>query len=116
MSILTGRELEFLAGLQTNWRRLYLSEIGRLLKQDDTCDEQSGVPSSHRTQGKYEMTRYGWMSCFAVAAMLVGLSFGSALADETVTIGGTRAVLIKPKAPRASVILMPGGYGNIRPR
>jgi hypothetical protein len=36
-----------------------------------------------------------------------------AFADETVTIGGSRAVLIKPAAPRASVILMPGGDGAI---
>jgi hypothetical protein len=35
-------------------------------------------------------------------------------ADETVTVGGTRAVLIKPKAPRGSVILLPGGDGAIR--
>ena len=41
MSMLTGRELEFLASLRTNWRRLYLSEVGRLLKVDETCDEQS---------------------------------------------------------------------------
>jgi hypothetical protein len=38
----------------------------------------------------------------------------SALADETVTIGGSRAVLIKPAVPRASVILLPGGDGAIR--
>jgi hypothetical protein len=31
-----------------------------------------------------------------------------------VSIGGSRAVLIKPKAPHASVILMPGGDGSIR--
>ncbi len=37
-----------------------------------------------------------------------------AFADETVTIGGSRAVLIKPAAPRASVILLPGGDGAIR--
>ena len=47
--------------------------------------------------------------------MLAGLSCAPAMADETVSIGGSRAVLIKPKAPRASVILMPGGDGNIRP-
>jgi hypothetical protein len=35
-------------------------------------------------------------------------------ADETVTVGGSRAVLIKPKAPRGSVILLPGGDGAIR--
>src|SRR4051795_6751063 len=60
------------------------------------------------------MTRYGRMSCFAAAAMLAGLSFGSALADETVNIGGSRSVLIKPKAPHGSVILMAGGDGAIR--
>jgi hypothetical protein len=36
-----------------------------------------------------------------------------ARADETVSIGGSRAVLLKPSAPRASVILMPGGDGRI---
>ena len=51
---------------------------------------------------------------FLVAAAIVGLVCGPALADETVSIGGSRAVLIKPKAPRASVILMPGGDGAIR--
>src|SRR6266478_477307 len=61
------------------------------------------------------MKRYGWMGCFGAAAMLAGLVCASAMADETVSIGGSRAVLIKPKAPRASVILMPGGDGNIRP-
>src|SRR5438045_8982681 len=60
------------------------------------------------------MTRYGWMSCLAAAAMLAGLSFGSAVADETVNIGGSRSVLIKPNAPRGSVILMAGGDGAIR--
>ena len=45
---------------------------------------------------------------------MVGLAGAPAFADETVSIGGSRAVLIKPNAPRASVILMPGGDGNIR--
>jgi|tagenome__1003787_1003787.scaffolds.fasta_scaffold19430049_2 hypothetical protein len=40
MSILTGRELEFPTGLRTNWRSRYLSEVARLLKKDETCDEQ----------------------------------------------------------------------------
>jgi hypothetical protein len=45
---------------------------------------------------------------------LVGLvAATSALADETVTVGGSRAVLIKPASPKASVILMPGGNGAI---
>ncbi|MGB8402291.1 alpha/beta hydrolase [Bradyrhizobium sp.] len=54
------------------------------------------------------------MTCFAVALLFTTVACTPALADETVTIGGTRAVLIKPNAPRASVILMPGGDGAIR--
>jgi hypothetical protein len=46
---------------------------------------------------------------------LLGVFASAALADETVTVGGSRAVLIKPKAPRGSVILLPGGDGAIRP-
>jgi hypothetical protein len=38
---------------------------------------------------------------------------GAALAQETVSIGGSNAVLLRPAAPRASVILMPGGDGRI---
>jgi len=39
MSILTGRELEFLASLNSNWTRLYRNELARLLhKVDDPCD------------------------------------------------------------------------------
>jgi hypothetical protein len=49
--------------------------------------------------------------CFAVV-LFAGTA---AFADETVSVGGSRAVLIKPKAPHASVILMPGGSGAIRP-
>jgi hypothetical protein len=59
------------------------------------------------------MKRYPGIGVWGVAAILAGLVGGSALADETVSIGGSRAVLIKPKAPRASVILMPGGSGQI---
>jgi hypothetical protein len=53
----------------------------------------------------------------AVAAMLstfAALACPPAFADETVNIAGSRAVLIKRGAPRASVILMPGGDGAIR--
>lgn len=49
----------------------------------------------------------GLVALFAAAATPV-------LADETVTVGGSRAVLIKPAAPRGSVILLPGGDGAIR--
>jgi hypothetical protein len=54
MSILTGRELEFLASLRTDWSRLYWNELARLLKEDDDASEagheihsiapQSGCP------------------------------------------------------------------------
>jgi hypothetical protein len=39
MSMLTGRELDFLASLRTSWHRLYLSEVERLLKEVDECDD-----------------------------------------------------------------------------
>ena len=53
-------------------------------------------------------------SCFVAALLFVGFGSTLAVADETVTIGGSRSVLIKPNAPRASVILMAGGDGAIR--
>jgi len=46
--------------------------------------------------------------------MLAVFACTPTLADESVTIGGSRAVLIKPSAPRGSVILLPGGDGAIR--
>jgi hypothetical protein len=46
-------------------------------------------------------------------AMLCVATMMPARGDETVDIGGSHAVLLKPKAPRASVILMPGGNGAI---
>ena len=40
MSILTGRELEFLTSLNASWARLYRNELARLLhKVDDRCGE-----------------------------------------------------------------------------
>jgi hypothetical protein len=35
MSILTDRELEFLASLRLDWRRFYWNELVRLLREDD---------------------------------------------------------------------------------
>ncbi len=53
---------------------------------------------------------------FVGSLVLLVATFGaSASADETVQIGGSSAVLLRPKAPHASVILMPGGDGAIRP-
>jgi hypothetical protein len=60
------------------------------------------------------MTKRFWIDCLGLAALLAAFAAAPALADETVNVGGSRAVLIKPKAPRASVILMPGGDGAIR--
>ena len=59
------------------------------------------------------MKRHHGIGYLGAVAIVFGLFCGSALADETVSIGGSRAVLIKPNAPRASVILMPGGSGAI---
>jgi hypothetical protein len=51
---------------------------------------------------------------FGFAATFVAFVCAPAAADATVSVGGSRAVLIKPAAPRASVILLPGGDGAIR--
>lgn len=49
-----------------------------------------------------------------LAALAIALLGGAtAFADETVTIGGSRAALIKPARISASVILLPGGDGAI---
>ncbi|MGC2778757.1 MAG: alpha/beta hydrolase [Bradyrhizobium sp.] len=48
-----------------------------------------------------------------LALMLSAPAIGAAFADETVTVGGSRAALIRPAAVRASVILLPGGDGAI---
>ena len=53
-------------------------------------------------------------SLLLLSTLLAAIVAKPALADETVTVGGSRAVLIKPKAPRGSVILLPGGDGAIR--
>ncbi|MFN3890688.1 MAG: alpha/beta hydrolase [Beijerinckiaceae bacterium] len=51
----------------------------------------------------------------ALSVSLLAGASGVAWAQtaETVNIGGSNAVLLMPKAPRASVILMPGGNGSI---
>lgn len=49
-----------------------------------------------------------------VLALAVVLAAQGAWADETVDIGGSKAVLLKPAAPKASVILMPGGDGDLQ--
>jgi hypothetical protein len=59
------------------------------------------------------MNMYGWFASLRILATLVGLAVAPAVADETVDVGGSRSVLIRPKAPRASVILMPGAKGAI---
>src|SRR5947209_6503448 len=60
------------------------------------------------------MTGYGRLGRFGAVAIFAALGYAPAMADETVSIGGSRAVLIKSKSPHASVILMPGADGNIR--
>ena len=54
MSVLTVRELEFLASLNASWRRLYWNELARLLKEgDNPCDvrPEALVPQSRRSKG-----------------------------------------------------------------
>ena len=53
------------------------------------------------------------MRLFAAVAIGAAMIAGPVRADETVSIGGSRAVLLKPPVPHASVILMPGGDGQI---
>lgn len=49
----------------------------------------------------------------AIVLLFTVLCYSAALAAETVQIGGSAAVLLRPSAPVASVILMPGGDGSI---
>jgi hypothetical protein len=58
------------------------------------------------------MTNVIRLTCLCFVAALAFIQ--PTRADETVSIGGSRAVLIRPKAPHASVILMPGGSGAIQ--
>lgn len=60
------------------------------------------------------MKRGLWIGRLCTVALLGLLSSAAAFADETVTVGGSRAVLIRPASVRASVILLPGGDGAIR--
>jgi len=60
------------------------------------------------------MKKCRWINRLGVAAMFAAFASAPALADETVSVGGSRAVLIRPSAPRASVILLPGGSGAIQ--
>ena len=67
MSILTGRELEFLASLNGSWARLYRNELARLLhKVDDRCDAHhethsiiriSAAPSSRSRRNSATTTK-----------------------------------------------------------
>ncbi|HEY7230922.1 MAG TPA: alpha/beta hydrolase [Pseudolabrys sp.] len=55
--------------------------------------------------------RYRVLIALIIASFLSGAQI--VRADETVSIGGSNAVLLRPSTPRASVILMPGGDGYI---
>ena len=46
-------------------------------------------------------------------ALFCGAGATTTRAQETVSVGGSSVLLLRPKAPRASVILMPGGDGYI---
>lgn len=53
------------------------------------------------------------LALFGIMALASAGAARAARADETVSIGGSQAVLLRPAAPRASVILMPGGDGSL---
>ena len=56
--------------------------------------------------------RAAWIAAAVLTALTI-LQGDTAFADETVSIGGSNVVLLRPKAPRGSIILMPGGSGDI---
>lgn len=49
----------------------------------------------------------------AAASFIAAPDIATAQSRQTVKIGGSSAVLLRPDSPRASVILMPGGDGSI---
>ena len=59
------------------------------------------------------MTRLKLLLAAFVALACSQMVAPPAKAQETVSVGGTSVVLLRPKAPRASVILMAGGDGYI---
>lgn len=53
------------------------------------------------------------LSFILLALMQLLLMCSGSLAQQTVSIGDSKAVLLRPSDPKASVILMPGGDGRI---
>jgi hypothetical protein len=51
-------------------------------------------------------------SLIAAALLMAGATVADA--QEAVSIGGSKALLLRPANPRASVVLMPGGNGNLK--
>lgn len=76
MSILTARELEFLASLPTNWRRLYWNELAHLLKQDDNpCDARHETQSiAPRSASEKYQPRLVYSSDETVESTIEGLA------------------------------------------
>jgi hypothetical protein len=63
MSILTGRDLQFLANLRTDWRKRYLSEVTRLLMQDNaTGDAPPDAPSADRQYRPWSDSTPNWVA------------------------------------------------------
>jgi hypothetical protein len=63
---------------------------------------------------RFQNAEAGMRYALLIASAIVLLLPNSPVrADETVSIGGSNAVLLRPSAPQASVILMPGGDGHI---
>jgi hypothetical protein len=57
MSILTDRDIELLAHLQTNWRRHYFDELARLLNEGSTDNRQNATfkqTAAHVRQSRHK--------------------------------------------------------------
>lgn len=59
------------------------------------------------------MRRLFLSALISLAPLAAGSAQGFAQSQDTVSVGGSNVVLLRPKAPRGSVILMPGGHGSI---
>ncbi len=87
MSILTNRDLEFLASLNTRWRRLYWTELALLLGVDgaDLAPDAAQIPSTGRQPNPAtpRMCREMPASSLMLIAMTDPLSFGDGPKDQT---------------------------------
>jgi hypothetical protein len=56
---------------------------------------------------------YRLLAIFLIIAVGASSSFAGGLSEQGVSVGGVNAVLIRPAKPRASIILLAGGSGQL---